>query len=75
MKTPLVKKSPKNSTSHPYKENGFSSIGPLRASSVNNESSIKARSIKWPENPLKPKPKEKKQGVIVDYLKELRSKH
>ena len=30
--------------------------------------------IKWPDNPLKPKPAEKREGKIVDWLKEQRHK-
>lgn len=29
----------------------------------------------WPENPLKPKPQQKREGKIVDYLREQRIKH
>jgi hypothetical protein len=32
--------------------------------------SLKRKKILWPENPLKPKPREKKEGKIVDWLKE-----
>jgi len=36
---------------------------------------MKSKIIVWPENPLKPKPKEKKEGKIVDWLREQRLKH
>jgi hypothetical protein len=33
------------------------------------------KQVVWPENPLKPKPKEKKEGKIIDWLREQRTKH
>lgn len=43
-----------------------------RAASENNEenSQMKSKIIVWPENTMKPKPKEKKEGKIVDWLRE-----
>jgi hypothetical protein len=31
---------------------------------------MKSRVVVWPENPLVPKPKEKKEGKIIDWLRE-----
>jgi hypothetical protein len=36
----------------------------------NEEDSIYKKKSLWPDNPLKPKPKEKKQGKIIDWLRE-----
>ena len=33
------------------------------------------KKVVWPDNPLKPKPKEKKEGKIIDWLREQRVKH
>lgn len=48
----------------------------LRASSEHDgeKSTLTRRAVVWPENPLKPKPKEIKEGKIVDWLKEQRIK-
>lgn len=34
------------------------------------ENSVMKRKIVWPDNPLKPKPVPKKEGKIVDWLRE-----
>ena len=39
-------------------------------SDMNGEDSIMKKKVVWPENPLKPKPKEKKEGKIIDWLRE-----
>jgi len=31
---------------------------------------MKSKAIVWPENTMKPKPKEKKEGKIIDWLRE-----
>eukprot|EP00347_Sterkiella_histriomuscorum_P020948 403335841 len=41
----------------------------------NEEDSTMRRQVVWAENTMKPKPKEKKEGKIVDWLREQRTKH
>ena len=50
--------------------------GNNRANSENDgeKSSVKRKKIIWPENPLKPKQKDYKEPIIVDWLKERRIK-
>jgi hypothetical protein len=49
----------------------------MRASSDHDadKSHMTRRNIVWPENPLKPKPKEHREGKIIDWLKEQRIKN
>jgi len=51
--------------------------GRYRANSEHGEenSQMKSKVIVWPENTMKPKPKEKKEGKIIDWLREQRNKH
>ena len=75
MSLKVPKKSPK---SHADTRNeGYMSAktGQRANSEFNGEDSVMKKKIVWPENPLKPKPKEKKEGKIVDWLREQRLKH
>lgn len=49
----------------------------MRASSDHDaeKSTITRRNVIWPENTMKPKPREIREGKIVDWLKEQRIKH
>jgi hypothetical protein len=76
--SPAAKKSPKSIMGQSTRGDVISHHGKGgRAASENNEenSQMKSRMIIWPDNPLKPKPKEKKEGKIVDWLREQRIKH
>eukprot|EP00347_Sterkiella_histriomuscorum_P011753 403371232 len=84
LKTPvLMKKSPRSQYGHnSYKDNEvenstYGMLGHHRAISESHDYSSLARSrvVKWPENSMKSKPKEKKEGKIVDYLREQRIKN
>ena len=82
LKTPVLKKkSPRSIMGHnSYKDNDedhstYGIMGHHRAASENQNSTNAYRPAKWPENPLKPKPKEKKEGIIVDWLREQRAKN
>lgn len=65
------KKSPKSiyGSEHP---GDISHKGDHRANSEQDaeKSIMQRKKVIWPENPLKPKPKEMKEPKIVDYLKE-----
>ena len=75
------KKSPKSiyGSEHPHAKgrDEISTNGKNRASSENDgdKGSTKRKKIIWPDNPLKPKPKEQKELQIVDWLKEQRVRH
>ncbi|CDW82839.1 UNKNOWN [Stylonychia lemnae] len=84
LKTPVLKKkSPRSSVlgHNSYKDNDednstYGILGHHRASSDNHDGSItRSRVIKWPDNPMVPKPKEKKEGKIIDWLREQRMKN
>jgi len=84
LKTPVLKrKSPISSVigHNSYKDNEednstYGILGHHRASSDNHDGSItRSRVIKWPENSMKPKPIEKKEGKIIDWLREQRMKN
>lgn len=77
LKTSPRKKSPKSIMGQSTRGDQLSHHEKGRAASENNEenSQMKSRIIVWPENPLKPKPIEKKEGKIVDWLREQRIKH
>ena len=66
------KKSPKSIIgSEPVKEKDYSSFkNNLKAHSDKEDRSLYKKKMLWPENPPKPKPKEKKEGHVVDFLKE-----
>lgn len=53
------------------------SAGNIRANSDHDgeKSSLTRKKINWGENTMKPKPKEHKEGKIIDWLKEQRVKH
>jgi hypothetical protein len=73
----LLKKSPKSivgSEYHTHNKDDTISTG-LKNYKANSDKevdkhSISRKKIKWPENSLKPQPKEKKEGQIKDWLKE-----
>ena len=75
MKTSPVryKKSPKSIVgSEPVKDKDITSLNNhMKAySDKEGEKSKFQKKIMWPENPLKPKPKERRQGQVIDFLKE-----
>ena len=74
--SPHQKKSPKSTMGQSTRD-VLSHHEKGRAASDNREenSQMKGKAVVWPENPLKPKPKEKKEGKIVDWLREQRLKH
>lgn len=77
IKTSPLKKSPKSIYGAEGKstKDEMSRIGKRnRTISEHGEekSTMQGRSIVWPENPLAPKPKEKKEGKIIDWLREQR---
>ena len=68
------KKSPKSLLgSEPINAKDYSSIkNGMRAYSDKEDKNGLKKKIFWPENTMKPKPKERKEGHIIDYLKEQR---
>lgn len=75
-----MKKSPSsNYASEAYKKEEAFITGRAhnRANSDNEgeHGSLKRKKILWADNPLKPKPKPKKELVIKDYLREFRIKN
>ena len=66
------KKSPKSIIgSEPVKDKEYSSVkNGVRAYSDKEDKSAYKKKVLWPENTMKPKPKEKKEGFIIDFLKE-----
>ena len=69
-----MKKSPKSIADNYHGDEISSRNKYLRASSDHDaeKSTITRRAVVWPDNPMKPKPKEIKEGKIVDWLKEQR---
>ena len=69
------KKSPKSLIgSEPVNhQKDYSSVkNGMRAYSDKDDKNALKKKTLWPENTMKPKPKEKKEGQIIDFLKEQR---
>mmetsp|Transcript_524 Transcript_524/g.573 ORF Transcript_524/g.573 Transcript_524/m.573 type:complete len:114 (+) Transcript_524:984-1325(+) len=74
------KKSPKSIYGSEHPRGGaidtMSNSKDNKANSENElDKSVKRKKVIWKDNPLKPKPKEIKEPIIVDYLKEFRVKN
>jgi hypothetical protein len=67
-----LKKSPKSKMESRGDADYISTKNNTRAISEHNEenSTIRKNKVLWPDNPMKPKPKEKKEGKIIDWLRE-----